>query len=239
MSTLKVVLIILLIVFLLLVIIIPLIIWLIRRRRRRNNNNNNGGNNNNNNNNNNSSGSTINYNDIIQLQNQWGGQNLLSTCGGAPNCGTYNVTLRTDTIEPTSQLWQITNEDLNPGPNTPVKYGDNVQLKNQYGDKLNLAACGNTDSSTSCGVNVIVGRTSPDKSSRTWTIVGGTIGNPVKPNDVIQLKNGYNNLLLSSCSYYEAGGNCGVNVSLRTDTSNSDYPSSTSWKIICSSGTCS
>ena len=168
---------------------------------------------------------TINYGDTIQLKNQLNGL-LLSSCGGASECpATSNATLRTDTIAPTSQQWQIMSTS-NIQSGTPVKYGDKIYLKNLYGNQELLASCGNIG--TNCGLNVVVGRNNPDIPSQTWTVQGMTTGTNVSVGDTVQLMNGYTAVVLSACGYFEAGGNCGINVSLRTD--NGD-PQSKFWTI--------
>ena len=177
-------------------------------------------------------GTGIYYGDVISLQNQWDKKLLLSSCGIGGDCGTYNASLRTDTTAPTtSQLWRIYNDNKTAGQ--PVLYGDVVRLKNQYSVQHDLGACGSTGDT--CGVNVVVGRQNPDVPSETWTVEGKTAGTAVNNNDIITLRNHYNNLLLSSCGIFMADSGCGVNVSLRTDNST---PTTQHWQIKCVRGTC-
>lgn len=174
---------------------------------------------------------TINYGDTIQLINQYA-HLPLSSCGDDPGCsGTNNATTRSDTEYPTTQQWIILyGPDQTHGG--PVKYGDTILLQNIWNKQQHpntnqfLASCG--DTGNNCGLNVVVGRTQIDIPSQTWTILGGANGSNVSIGDTVQLRNGYNSMLLSVCGTYEASGTCGYNVSLRTDDID---PISKNWTI--------
>lgn len=175
---------------------------------------------------------TINYGDIIQLVNQWGNKHALSTCSLNYGCTTYNATLSVTSTDPTTSQWQF--YSLTKSNGTPVLYGDNIKIKNQSTGKKDLGACGTT--TDGCGVNVGVGRITPDLPSESWIIGGKTKGMSVKTGDIVTLQSNFNNLLLSSCGYYNAGYNCGVNASLRTDMKSLD--TSQQWQIVCVSDNC-
>lgn len=180
----------------------------------------------------------LNYGDTLLLTNKL--SNIaLAVCGTGTrptitDCtASYNVTLATSTSL-ASQKWKVLNQQNN-NKSGPVRYGDQIILTSLYraGPGLNLAACGVTYPLSGpvsvCGVNVVAGRTLKEPITETWTIVGGTVGANVMNKDTVQLSSGYApTLFLSACGYYNAGGVCGVNVSLRTDDA---APQSKFWSI--------
>lgn len=178
------------------------------------------------------SNTIINYKDIIQLVNHYN-RIPLSSCGKNPSCsGTTNASLRTDKPNPIVRRWRVYN-DSDRGLVGPIRYGDSVVIENiwninEYPNTNQLlASCGDTPNI--CGQNVVVGRTNVDPMAQRWTIIGGTNGTPVYVGQTVQFRNSANNQLLSSCGVFEAGGNCGYNVSLRTDA---DNPPSRLWTIV-------
>jgi hypothetical protein len=182
---------------------------------------------------------TIFYGNIIKLQINPNVSNLVpsdrfvSTCGGSPNeCGSYNVTLRTDPQAESgnSIRWKI-EQFGSTSTTTAVKYGDIVQLANVYDPTAYMESCGGT--SDQCGINVMAKRTNYLEAARKWTIEGGTTGTFVKKDDLVKLKNGFNSLFLSACGAHgvTTGSTCGINVSLRENDLN-EYNEIIKWKMI-------
>jgi len=187
-----------------------------------------------------STGVAITYGESTTLLNQWASgdgtvvQHNLSVCNYAPsgdNCGagSGNVDLVNDGI--TKTTWTFVPLT---GSNTgTVNYGDKVQL--QSGTNY-LTTCGVCTDYAFCGINVVT-KATQDPSG--WRVLdnNGTPNGPsgnggaVNNQDIITLQSLGNGSFLCMCGGYGAGGTCGQNVSLRTDTTLSNLNSVAFWQI--------
>ena len=112
----------------------------------------------------------------------------------------------------------------------PIKYGDKIQLINQYGTKSYLDTCGH--SSCSGGTYSVQTSTSPnrDSGSGTWEIksaTGTNIGELIKNGDKIHLINQY-----KKKSYLDTCGGSNGKYGVQTSTSPNRNTGSGTWKII-------
>ena len=168
----------------------------------------------------------------IHLINQHGTKSYLDSCGSSTCSGQYAIQTSMNFNRDTgSGTWEIrsANESNIGGL---VKYGDKIQLINQYGTKSYLDTC--NPSTCSGGQYFVQTSTSPnrDSGSGTWEIKSATgtkIGESVRNGDKVHLINQY-----GTKSYLDTCGStfCSGKYALQTSTSPNRDSGSGTWEIV-------
>ena len=168
----------------------------------------------------------------IHLINQYGTKQYLDSYGGSDcNGGQWGVkTSKYSNRDTGSGTWEIRSAS-EPNIAGSIKYGDKIQLINQYGTKSYLDTCGH--SSCSGGRYSVQTSTSPnrDHGSGTWEIKsasGINIGGLIKNGDKIHLINQY----FIGKSYLDTCGNSNGNYGVQTSTSPNRDTGSGTWEIV-------
>ena len=110
---------------------------------------------------------TINRFSKIHLINQYGTKSYLDSFGGSDCNGQYGIQTSTKSNRDTgSGTWEIRSASK-PNIGGSIKYGDKIQLINQYGRKSYLDTCGGYDGNYGLQTSLSPNRQS---GSGTWEI---------------------------------------------------------------------
>ena len=149
-----------------------------------------------------------------------------SDCNG----GQYGVqTSKSSNRDTGSGTWEIRSASK-PNIGGSIKYGDKIQLINQYGRKSYLDTCGGSNGNYGVQTSTSPNR---DGESGTWVIkaerdiLGTKNGGLIKSGDKIQLKNRYGRM-----SYLDTFGGFNGEYGVQTSPNPDRDSGSGTWKIV-------
>jgi hypothetical protein len=161
---------------------------------------------------------------------------IICTKSGS-NFTQYIVSLESNVVNNTySEAWSMIPIN-NESSKRSIKYGDVVKLRSRdsrFVQQPFLLEICNETSNINCNLPLFVGGVNYTNNSNLWTIEnisGSSIGSYVLEGDSIRLKSNFNNLYASVCNNGSLTANCGLPISLRNDTFNISYITSSYWSI--------
>ncbi|MFI1184224.1 hypothetical protein ACH4UT_32410 [Streptomyces sp. NPDC020799] len=182
------------------------------------------------------------YGDLVHLQNgadNWHG-GYLDTNGNATGTGArYRVSTATTPNRSTTGTgtWEVCDTTGRvPTPQRPVRPGDTITLRNQYGEHtyLDVNNTATTDQQTRGGRFRAVTATGPDRApgSATWTILtNGTRTEDIHYNDTITLQNRHS----GHTTYLATNGTDPANGTAHavcTNDTRNNTPGDTDWRFL-------
>jgi len=170
---------------------------------------------------------------MVHIRNQYGPRRYLDTCGHH-SCGGagFNVVASPGmTRGPGTGTWEMVKES----GSGPIAHGDLVHIRNQYGPRNYLDACGGASCGGGHSVQANPSHHRGGHMTGTWEIIKEDgIAGPIVHGDLVHLQNQYGpKLWLDACGHATCGG--GYEVST-TDSRNRGNHRTGTWEMLLVGG---